>query len=86
MKKENQLFFINCDDAKHICDKSQYNESSLWERLRLGMRYLFCNITRSYVKKNKKLSSLFQSNKVDCMCYKSKGILKTKFNKELKKH
>ena len=55
--KKNKLF-IDCDEAMFICDKSQYNESTFWERFRLNIRYIYCHITRSYVKKNKKLSSL----------------------------
>jgi hypothetical protein len=84
MEKEKKLFFINCDDAKYICDKSQYNESSFWDRFRLSVKYLFCNITRSYVKRNRQLSSLFQNNNVDCMCSEAKGKLRTNFDKELK--
>lgn len=83
MKREKKIFFINCDDAKQICDKSQYNESSFWDRFRLNVKSLFCNVTRSYVKKNRQLSNLFQNNDVHCMCNKTKGKLKAKFHNEL---
>lgn len=84
MKTKNKIFLINCDEAKHICDKSQYNESTWWDRLRLKFRYAYCNATRSYVKRNKKLSELVNDNKFDCMENKSKSELKIKFNQELK--
>jgi len=86
MKVGKNTLFINCDEAKYICDKSQYNESTWWERFRLNLRYIYCTITRAYVKRNEKLSELVTDQKVDCMENKSKADLKSKFEQELKKH
>lgn len=83
MKAKNTRVFINCEEAKHICDKSQYNESSWWERFRLNLRMIYCNITRSYVKRNRKLTNLVNSNEVDCMDNEKKNDLKASFEKEL---
>jgi hypothetical protein len=80
--KKNKIF-INCDEAKSICDKSQYNESTFWERFRLNIRYVYCHITRSYVQRNKKLTNLMSDKNVACMNSQSKTELKTKFEKEL---
>lgn len=80
---EARKLFIDCDEAAHICDKSQYNESTWWERLRLNLRYLYCHITRSYVKQNKKLSNLVSDKKVVCMDLDKKIELKEKFDHEL---
>jgi hypothetical protein len=80
--KKNKIF-INCDEAKSICDKSQYNESTFWERFRLNIRYFYCHITRSYVKRNKKLTDLISDKNVTCMDSVSKSELKSKFQKEL---
>jgi hypothetical protein len=84
MNINKKMFFINCDQAKHICDKSQYRESSWWDRLRLNFRYAYCNITRSYVKRNKKLSKLIKNGDFDFMEDKCKAELKIKFEKKLK--
>lgn len=75
--------FINCEEAKHICDKSQYNETSWWERFRLNLRLIYCNITRAYVKRNQELSELVTDKKVACMDQKSKTDLKYKFEQQL---
>lgn len=83
MESKKSKLFIDCDEAKYICDKSQYNESTLWERLRLNIRYIYCHITRSYVKQNKKLSALVTDDKVSCMDSSSKNTLKVEFEKEL---
>ncbi len=32
---------INCDEATTICDKSQYCEATLWERIKLRMHLFF---------------------------------------------
>lgn len=83
METKKSKLFINCDEAMFICDKSQYNESTFWERFRLNIRYIYCNITRSYVKRNNKLSDLVSNENVACMNSQSKTELKTKFEKEL---
>lgn len=83
MEAKKSKIFINCDEAKHICDKSQYNESTFWERFRLNIRYIYCHITRSYVNKNEKLSHLVSDKNVTCMDQISKENLKEKFEQEL---
>lgn len=83
MTTKKRKLLINCDEAKFICDKSQYNESTLWDRIRLSIRYVYCHITRSYVKRNKKLSDLISHKNVTCMSNASKIKLKTEFKKEL---
>lgn len=83
METKKSKLFINCDEAMFICDKSQYNESTFWERFRLNIRYIYCHITRSYVKRNNKLSDLVSNENVACMNSQSKTELKTKFEKEL---
>ena len=76
--------FIDCEEAKHICDKAQYNETNWWEIFRLNIRTLYCKVTKTYPKRNQKLSKLVTDKKVDCMEVKSKAELKTKFEEELK--
>ena len=83
MKAKNTRVFINCEEAQHICDKSQYNESTWWERFRLSVRMIYCNITRAYVKRNRKLTNLVKSDNVACMDCDKKSDLKTCFEKEL---
>lgn len=84
MKVRTTKLFIDCEEAKHICNKSQYNESSWWERFRLNLRFLYCNITRAYVKKNQKLTELVTDKKVECMDKSKKDNLRIVFEKALK--
>lgn len=83
MTTKKSKLFISCEEAKYICDKSQYHESTFWEKLQLNIRYAYCHITRAYVKKNQKLSELVQSDSVTCMDPKKKAEIKMKFINEL---
>ncbi|MFD0964770.1 hypothetical protein [Pseudofulvibacter geojedonensis] len=85
MEAKSTKLFIDCEEAKHICDKSQYSESSWWERFRLNLRLIYCNITRAYVKQNRQLTDLITKKEVDCMDSEKKQDLKQAFEKELNK-
>lgn len=58
--------FITCDEATMICDKSQYNESTLFEKIQLNLHFLRCKICRLYTKQNNKMSDLFKMKAADC--------------------
>lgn len=86
MEAKVSKIFIDCDEAKHICDKSQYNESSWWERFRLNLRLIYCKVTRSYVKKNQKLTDLVTDPEVECMDNSIKSKMKLELERELQNH
>ena len=73
---------ITCDEATKICDKSQYKESSLSEKIQINIHFLSCKICRLYTKQNTKMSSLFKINSLDC---KSKVNCMTDADKEILK-
>ncbi|MGY0391784.1 hypothetical protein ACW5R3_04360 [Bizionia sp. KMM 8389] len=82
--KKNHLF-ISCEEAQHICDKSQYNEATGWEKFKLMLRYGYCRVTRSYVKKNAKLSNSIESSNINCLKTNERLEIKSEFEKELSK-
>ena len=84
MKKS--FLFISCEEAKHICDKTQYGEASNWERFKLSLRLSWCRITRSYSKNNNKLSDAMQKAEVDCLKTDERTKIQEQFEKELAKH
>ena len=45
-------FFINCDEATAICNKNQYKEATLWEKIRLGIHLFICKKCGQYSKQN----------------------------------
>ena len=47
---------ITCDEATEICDKNQYKEAVLWERIKLGIHLFLCKKCGLYAKQNKMMS------------------------------
>ena len=83
MKKS--FLFISCDEAKHICDKVQYDEASSWEQFKLRLRLSYCHITKKYSKKNTKLSETIEKSKVQCLKTEELSKLQSEFDRELAK-
>ena len=73
---------ITCDEATTICDKSQYKETSLFEKIQLNLHFLRCKICRLYTKQNTRMSGLFKiksldcKDKINCMSSADKKVLK----------
>lgn len=61
------FLFISCEEAYHICDKMQYDEANLWERIKLTIRLSWCNLARTYTKNNSALTKAIQSSKVGAL-------------------
>jgi hypothetical protein len=81
MKKS--FLFITCEEAHHICDKSQYGEATVWEKIKLTIRLSWCKISRAYTKKNKTLTKTLKSTKVDCLKQEEQQALREQFESKL---
>lgn len=51
--------FISCDEATTICDKSQYGEATILDKLKLNLHFLRCKICKIYTKHNTLLTKVF---------------------------
>ncbi|MGR7813448.1 hypothetical protein [Lacinutrix undariae] len=80
--KKNKLF-INCEEAKEICDKAQYGEATFWEKIKLTIRLSWCKVSKSYSKKNKQLTKVINTSEVDCLKQAERDALKAEFNQQL---
>ncbi len=83
-------FFISCDEATTICDKSQYDEASLFDKIRLSIHLAFCGHCKQYTKQNRVMSDLFGKFATPCegsdrMSEKDKSELETKLKEELER-
>lgn len=78
------FMFISCEEAYAICDKSQYGEATFWELFKLKLRYAWCRIVKSYVKRNLKLTAAIQTAKVQSLHPNERRELIEKFNQQLK--
>ena len=83
--KENKKkrVFLSCDEATLICDKKQYKEASLWEKIRLTVHLAYCKACRKYSAKNNKLTKIIKDPTVNCMNISEKEAMKERFKKEL---
>ena len=76
---------IPCDEANHVCDKTQYKEATLWEKIKLNIHLIYCNMCRKYTKRNARLTKLVTKDPVS-MDPSAKESLKSAFEQELAKH
>ena len=77
---------LSCDEATKICDKNQYKEASLWEKIKLGIHLFLCEKCGLYSKQNRVMTECYkihkesESKKAHCLSEDEKKHLE----KELK--
>jgi len=54
---------ISCDEATKICDKNQYGEASLWEKIKLNFHLFLCEKCGLYSKQNAVLTKCYEAHK-----------------------
>ncbi|WP_339663438.1 hypothetical protein [uncultured Polaribacter sp.] len=59
-------FLINCDQATTICDKNQYGEATILDKIKLIFHFLFCKICSLYSKQNVFLSTMYKDHAKSC--------------------
>lgn len=76
---------MKCKDANHICDKSQYNESSFWEKIKLNLHLLYCRVCRKYSGNNSRLSEIMNQSKIETINTSEKEKMREQLKKEMAK-
>lgn len=74
-----------CEKANYVCDKSQYQEATFLERLKLSLHLIFCKACRKYTNNNQKLTKTIKKAQIDCMQKKEKEILKENLTQVIQK-
>ena len=77
--------FIDCEKAGHFCDKTQYNESSFWEIIKLNIHMLFCKPCKQHGKSNLKLTRLLKKANIQTLSNDKKQSLQQLINEEMSK-
>lgn len=77
---------IPCDEANHVCDKTQYKEATLWEKIKLNIHLIYCRACRKYTKNNTKLTKKIKESKVECLDKKLKESMKEDLQKAISEH
>ncbi len=76
---------IQCNNANHICDKNQYMEASLLEKIKLIIHLIYCKACRQYSKKNGQLTKFIKASKSQHVMSKDeKKILHKNLEDQLK--
>lgn len=76
--------FLSCEEANHTCDKTQYNDATILEKIKLTFHLAFCAACRKYTKNNAKLTSLFNKKPVK-LDATEKSKIQSAFEHELAK-
>lgn len=74
---------LECHEANHICDKSQYKEATFWEKVRLNIHLLYCRACLKYTARNTKLTKAVKNPKVNTVSKEEKAELQELLNKQL---
>lgn len=76
-------FFLKCNEAAEVCDKSQYKEASLLNIIMLKMHLLMCKLCRSHSKRNTKLTNAINSANIKILQTEEKQSIKTRLQQEI---
>lgn len=76
--------FLKCNEAAHICDKTQYKEVDFWEKISLKVHLILCTVCRNYAKKNINLTHTIKSANIKTLCSEDKHRLNTRLKDEIK--
>lgn len=53
---------ISCDEATQICDKNQYCEASVFDKIRLSIHNFLCKRCHLYSEQNSVMTKLFKTH------------------------
>lgn len=76
---------IPCDEANHVCDKTQYKDATLWEKIKLNIHLIYCKACRKYTANNSKLTKTIKKADVNCLSKSTKAEMQKEFDKVLNK-
>jgi len=81
---------LSCDEATKICDKNQYGEASLWDKIKLNIHIFLCKKCGRYSKQNEIMTKCYEkhqavekSNK-DCLNEEEKICLDKEVKAKIK--
>ncbi len=80
---------LKCAEAANICDRSEYEESSLREKLKLRLHLFFCKNCKKYQERNRRLTQLLKKSGLQSCSATEKDNFRKKMegqNLETSKH
>ncbi|MDP5044982.1 MULTISPECIES: hypothetical protein [unclassified Leeuwenhoekiella] len=77
--------FVDCKKAGHLCDKEQYKDASLFEKMSVIFHNMICKHCADYSERNIKLTKLINDPKCHKMPEECKKRIKEQLELELAK-
>jgi hypothetical protein len=77
--------FLKCEDANHVCDKTQYKEAGFWEKIKLNIHLIYCTACRKYTARNTKLTKAIKDGHIHSMPKEKKEQMKQELKREILK-
>ncbi len=77
-----KAIFIDCSETAQNCDKAQYKEASLYEKMKIHLHIFFCKPCKKYTKQNIKLTELIKKSNLKTCSEDEKKVWK----EEIKNH
>jgi len=74
---------ISCEKAAIICNKAQYKEATVFEKLTLKIHILLCNACAAHAKNNAALTSLCNKANLKALTDKDKTKMKEKLEEQV---
>ncbi|WP_350290991.1 hypothetical protein [uncultured Croceitalea sp.] len=74
---------ISCDKAAEICTKSQYQEASWWQVLKLKIHIFYCKNCAKFSAQNTKFTSLCESADLKTLDSSDKESMKKALEEQL---
>ena len=77
---------LKCDEANHVCNKTQYDDATLWDKIKLNIHLAYCRSCRNYKKNNTKLTKTIKKAHIKCLDKKSKENMREELEKLIKQN
>ena len=74
---------ISCDEARIICHKTQYNDASFFEVLKLKFHLFICKACSAFSSKNTKLTTLCEEATLNNLSESEKHEMKQRIKEKL---
>jgi hypothetical protein len=80
---------LTCDQATEICDKSQYNEATIWEKIKLNLHLFLCKNCGLYSKQNNVMTKCYkkhnkaEGNNKPCLCEEEKKVMQQQIKEKI---
>lgn len=78
-----KTFLVDCSEAATCCDKSQYKEASVIEKVKMLLHLLLCKNCRRYSSRNTKLTKLIEKSNIQTCTEEEKKQWQNKIKEEL---